>query len=131
MSEYTGIAEATEDVRSKLQDSRFVTHPLLNPTLAVVVPQWTDALSGFQAKATVSPAEAMMLEQIMNLYDHSFAWLEETAEEFNLGTLNEHSPANVLFMGLFRDFQSRFADKQNLNPHKLAVLLAENYTVTQ
>lgn len=44
-------------------------------------------------------------------------------------SLNEHEPAKVLFMGLFRDLQARFASKQNLNPHKLAILFDERYTV--
>jgi hypothetical protein len=129
MSEYTGIAEATRDVRTKVNESDIVNHPLSSPALAVVVPTWTEALSGFQAGATVSVSEARFLEQIDMLYERSKSWLVRTARDLNIRTLNEHGPDRVLFMGLFRDLQLRFAEKQNLNPHKLAVLFDGRYTI--
>lgn len=127
MSEYSGVAEATQDVRTKLQDSEIVNHPLSKPVFASIIPEWTQSLSGFEANATVSTKEAVRLEQIETVYHDHEDWLIDTAQQLHVGTLNEHSPARVLFMGLFRDLQTRFASKQNLNPHKLAVLLDHRY----
>lgn len=131
MQTYSGIAEATRDVRTKVNESETANHLLSSPTLAVVVPSWTESLSGFQANVTVAPDEAVQLQQISALYDYCEEWLTETAQQLKIGQLNEHDPTRVLFMGLFRDLQIRFAEKQNLNPHKLAVLLSERYTVTE
>jgi len=128
---YASIADATRDIRDKVNDSTMVTHPLNPSTFGAVVPDWTDALSGFAAGATVSSREAAILEQVHNLYEQCQSWLSETAQNLDVGTLNEHDPARVLFMGLFRDLQVRFALKQNLNPHKLAVLLDGRYTVVE
>lgn len=129
MTKYGSIAEATRDVRTKVNSSEIVTHPLSSPTLAVVVPEWTDALSGFEAKTSVSLLEESSFDQIRSLYKQCREWLTETAQRLDIGTLNEHAPDRVLFMGLFRDLQERFVEKQNLNPHKLAVLFGERYTV--
>lgn len=129
MTEYSGIADATQDVRNKINDSTIVNHPLSSPTLAVVVPTWTESLSGFEANTTVTSEEEACLQQILALYDQCEEWLVRTARRLGIGTLNEYDPAQVLFMGLFRDLQTRFADKQNLNPHKMAVLLSGRYTV--
>jgi hypothetical protein len=131
MAKYNSIAEATRDIRSKVNDSEIVTHPLSSPTLAVVVPNWTDALIGFEARTSVSLLDESSLEQILSLYEQCKEWLTETAQQLDIGTLNEHAPDRVLFMGLFRDLQERFAEKQNLNPHKLAVLFGGRYTVEE
>lgn len=131
MEEYNGIAEATEDVRSKVNSSNMLNHPFSSPTLSVTIPAWTRALTGFEANTTVSPRDEVHLEQIRELFQTQEDWLAETANELAVGTLNEHEPANVLFMGLFRDLQLRFGPKQNLNPHKLAVLLAERYEINE
>jgi len=123
MTEYSGIAEATHDIRTKLQDSEIINHPLSKPVVATLIPEWTQALSELAANATVSPGDAVRIEQVATVYEHHENWLIDTARQLNIGRLNEHPPARVLFMGLFRDLQSRFASKENLNPHKLAVLL--------
>lgn len=128
MTEYSGIAEATRDIRTKLQDSEIINHPLSKPVVASLIPEWTQALSGFEANATVSAGNAVRIEQIATVYEHHETWLIDTAQQLNIGSLNEHSPARVLYMGLFRDLQNRFASKQNLNPHKLAVLLDGRYS---
>lgn len=128
MTEYSGIAEATNDIRTKLQDSEIINHPLSKPVIATLIPEWTQALSGFEANATVSPGDTVRIEQIATVYEHHENWLIDTAKRLNIRNLNEHPPARVLFMGLFRDLQSRFASKQNLNPHKLAVLLDGRYS---
>lgn len=129
MQKYNGIAEATEDVLSRVNRSQMLNHPFSSPALSVTVPAWTNALSGFEARTTVTPREEVELGQIRSLYYTQEEWLAETAEKLEIGELNEHEPAKVLFMGLFRDLQLRFGPKQNLNPHKLAVLLGERYEV--
>lgn len=129
MSEYASTTEATRDVRKKVNESDIVNHPLSSPALAVVVPAWTEALSGFEAHAKVTLTEDRLLNQIDTLYERIKSWLVRTARELNIGKLNEHNQSRVLFMGLFRDLQLRFAEKQNLNPHKLAVLFDGRYTV--
>lgn len=131
MGEYTTVAEATRDVRTKMHETAAITHPLASPTVAVVVPAWTDVLSGFEANTRVTTQEAERLDQIRALYDQTSEWLAKTANKLDIGTLNEHTPAEVLFIGLFRDLQARFASKQNLNPHKFAVLFGERYRVTE
>ena len=127
--EYSGIAEATRDVRTKVNESDLINHPFASPAFEVIVPEWTEALSGFEAKTTVTPCDEVRLRQIKSLYEIQSEWLADTARQLNVGTLNEHTPERVLFMGLFRDLQIRYASKQNLNPHKLAVLLAERYEI--
>lgn len=131
MEEYQGITEATQDVRSKVNSSKMLDHPFSSPTLSVTIPDWTRALAGFEANTIVSPREEVHLEQIRELFETQEDWLAETANKLAIGTLNEHEPANVLFMGLFRDLQLRFGPKQNLNPHKLAVLLAKRYEIKE
>jgi len=128
---YSGIAEATHDVRTKVNESELINHPLSSPTFAVLVPAWTDALSGFDAKTTVSPRDAVRIQQVESIYETEERWLIETAERLDIRTLNEHDPEKVLFMGLFRDLQIRYASKQNLNPHKLTVLLDDRYTIDE
>lgn len=127
--EYSSVAEATAAVQTQVQDAGFLTQPIAQPALAVVVPQWTQALSGFEANTTVTPTAAARLSQLRAIYTEQQLWFDETARDLNIGRLNEHDPGRVLFMGLVRDFQARFAEKQNLNPHKLAVLLAERYEI--
>lgn len=129
MKEYSGIAEATQDIRTKVNSSEHIIHPFCSPALSVVVPTWTEALTGFEAGTTISPREAGDIEQIRALYEMKSDWLIRTARDLEIRTLNEHDPSNVLFMGLFRDLQLRFAPKQNLNPHKFAVLLGERYEI--
>jgi hypothetical protein len=131
MTRYNSIAEATQDIRAKVINSEIISHPLSSPTLAVVVPEWTNALSGFEAEKSVSQLEESSLEQVRLLFEQCSEWLTETAQELEIGTLNEHAPDEVLFMGLFRGLQKRFAEKQNLNPHKLAVLFGGRYTVEE
>lgn len=131
MTRYASIAEATQDIRTKVSNSDVITHPLSSPTLAVVVPEWTDALTGFEAEKSVSQLEENSLEQVRSLFKQCNEWLTETAQELEVGALNEHAPDQVLFMGLFRDLQERFAEIQNLNPHKLAVLFGGRYTVEE
>lgn len=127
MSAYAGIAEATHDIRTKLQNSELMHHPLSKPVIACLIPEWTQSLSGFEANATVSARDDVRLKQIQTVYQEHQELLTHMAQELDIGSLNEHSPARVLFMGLFRDLQARFASKQNLNPHKLAVLLDGRY----
>ena len=130
-SEYAGIAEATRDVRTKVSNSEIINHPLSSPTFSVVIPEWTKALSGFEARATITPQEAVRIDQISALYDTQSKWLTEKSRQLNIGTINELDSDKVLFMGLFRDVQIRYASKQNLNPHKLTVLLDEHYNISE
>lgn len=131
MGEYPDIAEATQNIRTKVSSSDQIIHPFCSPALSVVVPAWTVALTGFEARTTISPREAGNIEQIRALYETNRDWLVRTASDLEIRTLNEHDPSNVLFMGLFRDLQIRFAPKQNLNPHKFAVLLGERYEIDE
>jgi hypothetical protein len=128
---YTGIAEATKDVRTKVNSSDLINHPFSSPALSVIIPAWTEALTGFEAKVNISTREAEHIEQIHALYENQKGRLSQMAKELKIGILNEHEPAKVLFMGLFRDLQLRFASKRNLNPHKLAVIIAERYEVDE
>lgn len=131
MKEYPNISEATKDVRTKINTSSLVNHPFTSPVLSAVVPTWTEVLTGFEAGSMVTTYEKKNIEQIRNLYEAQEGWLTEASNDFDIQPLNEHDPAAVLFMGLFRDLQLRFGPKQNLNPHKLAVLLDERYEIDE
>ena len=91
MTRYNSIAEATQDIRAKVINSEIISHPLSSPTLAVVVPEWTNALSGFEAEKSVSQLEESSLEQVRLLFEQCSEWLTETARELEIGTLNEHA----------------------------------------
>jgi hypothetical protein len=118
-----------EDVSSKIGTDRGRENLLDESVLKVVIVDWTEALSGFATNATVSRDTAYALAQIERLYNDSFPEIEHRANELNVGRLNEHGPATVLFMVLFRLLQEKYATKQNLNPHKIAVLLESKYSV--
>jgi len=127
MADYTGIAEATNDVQAKLWESKIIDHPFSSPIFATVIPEWTMALTGFQAGVTITKEGEVRINQIKSLYYEQKEWLTKTAGRLDIGTLNEHEPGNVLFMGIFRNLQARYAKKENMNPHKLAVILNGNY----
>ena len=118
-----------EDVFQNVVGDREPNDMLDEPLLKVILPDWTNALSGFQANATVSHDTAHALEQIEQLYNDTHAEFVEWADEMDVRSLNEHDPGTVLFMVLFRSLQDEFAAKQNLNPHKITVLLQHKYTV--
>lgn len=126
---YTSISEATQDVLHSAGDNSEVTDLFGESVLQLVIPDWTEALSGFEANTTVTRQAAHALEQIEQLYHDTHAELERRAAELNVGKLNEHGPATVLFMILVRRLQDEYASKQNLNPHKIAVLLQHRYSI--
>lgn len=126
---YSSIKEATQDVLQVGVYDRKPLGQLNRPVLQIVLPVWTNSLSGFQANASVSPATAHALEQIEQLYYDTQRDLESEAEDLTVGRLNEHDPGTVLFMVLFRTLQYEFATKMNLNPHKMSVLLQHRYSV--
>lgn len=93
------------------------------------VVQWTDALTGFEAEASISSAVENHLTDIRVLYAESEAALQGHAAELGVKSLNEFGPDAVLFMVCIRDLQTRYAGKSNLNLHKLSVLLGKRYSV--
>lgn len=126
--EYDGIQDAVQKIQAKAEyrgpDELF--HETPSPETIV---EWTEALTGFEAGTTVTPAEDHHLRNIRSFYGRSEALLETRAAELGVASLNEFSPNAVLFMVGIRELQSQHAGKPNLNPHKLSVLQGGRYAV--
>ncbi len=129
VDEYDSVTEAEDDVRSRLEILSESEQWLSEPMLETVIPVWTDALSSFSAKTTVSEQDAVALEQIEQLYSHSSERLQRRAELLGSGKMSTLEKGHVLFIVLFRNLQRKFAEKANMNPHKLRVLLDDRYSV--
>jgi hypothetical protein len=125
---YSGITEAVDSVHSKAM------HRWIQEALSEIPPesdiiQWTEALTGLEVGATVTKDEKEHLGAIEELYTDSEPALASQAAEMDVLSLNEFSPKAVLFMACFRELQTEYAGKANLNPHKFRVIKDRKYSV--
>lgn len=129
VEQYDSVTEAEDDINRRLELFSESDWWLSEPMMQVVIPTWTEALSSFSAKTTVSEKEAVVLEQIEKLCLQSGNILQRRAELIGSGTMSTLEKGHVLFIVLFRDLQREFSEKANMNPHKLRVLLGGRYSI--
>jgi hypothetical protein len=127
--EYSTVKDAEHDISSRLTEVTESDDWLPSYLPAGVIPTWTSALTGFEANCSVTEADELALSQIRATYRAVEDKFARTAMEIDAGTMATLNPSHVLFMVLCRDLQRAHADKANMNPHKLRVLLDGRYLV--
>ena len=127
---YDTVAAATTDIRRRRSIARDQTREWLSIYLIdTAVEDWTAALSGVEPNSTLTPTAAARCQQLVQLFMDHEATFAEQADRFGIGTLNQLSPGETLFVALFRDLQKRAGVKPNLNQVKFLTLKEGNYTV--
>jgi hypothetical protein len=129
INKYDSVSAAEDDIHRRLDLFPNVDEWLLKPITTAVIPTWTDTLTSFSANSTVTRSEVVALDQIESLYQNTQPLLQQRAELLGSGTMDTLEESHVLFIVLFRDLQREIADRANMNPHKLRVLLDGRYTV--
>lgn len=129
IDKYDTVSAAEDDIHRRLDSFPLVNEWLLEPLATAVIPTWTDALTSFSANSTVTRSEAVALDQIESLYQDTAPLLQQRAELLGTGTMDTLEESHVLFIVLFRDLQREIADRANMNPHKLRVLLDGRYNI--
>lgn len=127
-SSYDGIDDAVDTIVSH-SSYPGAENLLSDPPSESEIECWTATLSGFEAKTTVSGEDHSRLIDIDHLYESSKPNLEQYANELEVKQLSGCKPDRVLYMVCIRDLQQQFASKENMNPHKFAVLRASRYSV--
>jgi hypothetical protein len=129
VDEYDSVDTATTDILKRIEQLPETENWLSNDLYQSLIPDWSNALIGFEANAAVSKEQSIYLNQIEKLYDFSRTQLEKQSTIIGSGKMKTLEPSHVLFIVLFRDLQHRTDSKVNMNPHKLRVLLDGRYTV--
>ena len=129
VDKYETVPDAEDDIHSRLETIPKSDEWLTLPLVTTLFPTWTDALTSFSAKSTVTREEAVALDQIKSLYREIEQELQQRANLLGSGTMKTLEESHVLFVVLFRDLQRETVDRANMNPHKLRVLLDGNYSV--
>lgn len=122
----------TDDAAENIREHSQYIEPeefFSNPPSEETIRQWTEALTGFEAQATISPETEADLQEIRHLYSTNEEALEQYAADLDVEPIGEATPKMVLFMVYIRTLQSKYVGKKNLNPHKFGNLLDGTYLI--
>lgn len=126
---YESIAEATDDVRHKLE-SAADTNPVRTALLGSVLEEWTDVLSQIDVQTQVDHETRRVLEDIRNTYESNYSTFEQLAEQLGIGSLFSLSSAETIFTTCLRLLQAEYPDiRENANHVKMKTILHEEYVV--
>ena len=126
---YESIDEATEDVLQHLND-KTETNFIATNLATNEIQAWTKALSGLAPGATITPEAATRYPRILDVYENLEKDLMSFAEQHDIGTLNYASPAEVVFLAMGRELQSRIGETVNLNQIQLLTIRREDYELS-
>lgn len=126
---YDTISNATADIRTRLPFTSTDRDWIADQLTGALVADMTDAISGVQPDATVTQTEAVYCEMLAALYTDLSKTLEDTATELGIGTINQISPGELLFVILLRELQRHYGETANMNQVKLVTLQAESYEI--
>lgn len=129
--EYNSLTEAETDVHERLEEVPDRDDWLTDSLVADTIVQWTTVLRRNDLVAgDVRQHDYEVLEQIQNTYESHEDSLLEMADELGVGTLNDCSSAQVLFIVLVRDLQRKAGvseQRLNFNHVKLPQILGTTY----
>ena len=128
-NEYVGIKEATEVVLTHL-DGQSETNLIATSLATDEIRAWSEALSGLGPGSTVTPKATTRYQRILDLYEDLEPDLTSFAEQHDIGTLNDASPAEVVFLALGRELQTSVGATVNLNQVKLRTIRREEYKLS-
>jgi len=122
------IDQAARDIRGH---RRYVEpeKSLSNPPSEETIRQWTDALTDFTPRSTVSPEVEATLEEIRRTYSENEKTLERYAVRLDVQPISHSSPKEILFTAYVRTLQSDHAGEANLTPDIFNELMEENYSI--
>jgi len=126
---YDSLEEAEEEIRASLEDRSTPTDGLRAAQVKTTIKNWTKTLRRNDlAGKSVRRGDFETLSEIKSVYESYEESLKERAAKLNVGSLNQCSPAQVLFIVLIRELQ-READvsQPNLNHDDLPQILNETY----
>lgn len=131
--EYEGVSEATDDVLRRLDVGAVEPAQFYEQVSKSIVTAWSDLLSkiSVQTDSEITLAEAVLIDQIKQVYSDAESWLTETATDLGVGSLFTLDPPQVLYMALLRDIQSASDDvsRVNVNHVKLKTIFNDEYSV--
>lgn len=123
---YEGIEEATEDIRTRLEQTDEVdTWPTIDVARSIVR-DWTKALRRADLiEGDVSATDRVKCEQIIQLYEENADRLEEIAESVESGTIEDSdlTAGQVVFVTSLRGLQEESGVIPNLSHVKFGQLL--------
>ncbi|MFB6210411.1 MAG: MrcB family domain-containing protein [Halobacteriales archaeon] len=130
-TEYDSVDEAVEEVLERVNAVDDIDNWLDDELTSTVLADWTEQLKNIAVQTTVTPAEAVRLEQIQSLYDRVESRLQEHAATLGSGTLYQLDEPQTLFMVFLRDLQRKhdIGSRPNANHVKIKTILNQEYTV--
>lgn len=133
VDDYDGVEEATEDVLNRIAIANGDLERFRSDLAMAVVREWTKPLKkiAVQTASEITSDEAVLIEQIISVYDQNEDWLTDRADELGVGSLFALDPPQVLFMALLRDIQSEIPEIADLNVNhvKLKTIFNDEYSV--
>ncbi|WP_225333346.1 McrB family protein [Halomicrobium urmianum] len=131
IDEYDGINEAEADVLERL-DGAIENGNWLSAELATeTIRKWTEALRRSDLiEADIHSQDIAVLDQIRDVYTEHEAQLEAEASDLGIGSLNNCSPGQVLFIVLVRELQRRAGysgQEVNFNPDRFTKISSGAY----
>lgn len=124
---YSSVSDAMTHIRDQIaydgSDEWFS-----NAVGEAIIPDWTEALRNSGPDTAVSKTEQVRFDQILDLYRTHEQRLEQEAETLGVGTLDQLSPAQTLFMFYLRRLQNQVAGVTNINQVKLGLIFETEYT---
>jgi len=126
---YETLQEAEEEITAKLEERTIPADGLRGALVKATITNWTKALRRNDLVAkSVRRGDYEPLAEIKSVYRAYADALEERAVRLNVGSLDQCSPAQVLFIVLIRELERDAGVAQpNLNHVKLPHLLNETY----
>ncbi|QRV14896.1 DUF3578 domain-containing protein [Haloterrigena salifodinae] len=127
---YDGISDATESIRSKL-DQTGHENWLDSHFIRSILPQWTSALRGFGPNTQPTPEEVFVFDQIEALFEQIESDLEDLQSNLRTGSVGSLSPTETLFVVLTRDLQSKLDLTVNMNHVKFLNLRGNEFDLAK
>ncbi len=127
---YESMDAALSDVRAKLSHANEGWSRIESRIGEEIIRDWSRALAGFQPSDEVPPETAATFDQIRAIYEALEADLEAKAEDLDIGSLGQYSPAQTLFLTAVRIIQEdRNLSGAPLTQPRLNSILRETYEV--
>lgn len=127
---YDGISDATESIRSKLEQSSHENW-LDSHLTRSILSQWTSALRGFGPNTQPTLEEVFVFDQIEALFEQVKSDLEDLQSNLETGSVGDLSPTETLFVVLIRDLQSKLDLTVNMNHVKFLNLRGNEFDLTE